>query len=224
MCPGLEWLEHSFGISSYSLIGYLEHFSEIREKKLLEAFAMYSENQSRRPLNPLLGVVFGLLLLGVGIFLGIDFQKAYTKAYTDPEAQCKIVSKSILEFQEGTDPTMYQTSFSLYVQPKNGQKAFEAKSNGHVQDVQEGDKSTVESFLNRYVVGKSYTCWYDPNAHSSVILNRSLDSPSAWFLPLAAFVAILLGSIMLIVSLVKVLRVFFLLLGFVGLLARRKQG
>jgi hypothetical protein len=176
------------------------------------------------PVDPL-GIPLSLLALGAGVLILILAGAAYQKAYLYPQAQCKVIAKSLKESQasgaNGNDITMYGTSFLLDVQPK-GQNAFEAQADGHVITSTSNDSSGAEAFLNRYTVNESYPCWYDPIAHSPVILDRSLDSFAAWTPFLAAFVFMFVGLIILIASVVKIIKIV-LLLGFIGLLIRHNQ-
>jgi hypothetical protein len=119
----------------------------------------------------LVGVPVVSFLLGGGIWSFTSSLESYTQLASYQPARCTILSKHLLT-QTLKDRQTYLPHFTFRVQTTRSQP-YQASGYG-VDLVYSDDRAWAQTVLDRYRIGKSSPCWYNPANPSQAVLTRDL--------------------------------------------------
>ena len=141
-------------------------------------------------------------LLGGGILGFTSSLGPYTQLASYAPALCTILTKQLLT-RTLKDRQTYLPNFTFRVQTTSGQH-YEASGYG-VDSAYSDDRAWAQAVIDRYSIGKSSPCWYNPANPPHAVLTRDLPIRS---LILSAFitgagVVFLLVVVLLVYSLGK---------------------
>jgi hypothetical protein len=170
--------------------------------------------QLRQRLSPralLAAIVLGFLAICL-VVLPLVKLYTYPLVFTYREGACTITSKELQTLGGGdADPT-YLAHFEYTVRTGDGRSAQANRYDwfdgagwfGSVFEQGSTDRASEQALLDRYAVGGSYRCWYQPQAPDQAVLTREVDwirlvDSNLLFAVIAFAVVLLLAALALIV-------------------------
>lgn len=118
------------------------------------------------------GVFFILFALPfLGFFLWHAWQDLRTYTAYRP-ATCTILSKQLLE-SSGEDGSTYKPEVEFEFVTEDGRTV---RTRGYdTWDVHSSGHDGQQALLDRYEIGKTYTCWYDPQVPTRAVITRRIS-------------------------------------------------
>jgi Protein of unknown function (DUF3592) len=131
----------------------------------------------------LIGISIEAFLLGSGLWGVISSLEQYTQLSHYAQGHCTILSWHVLT-NTLKNRTTYRPQFTYSVQTASGQH-YEAT--GYSVDTSySDDQAGLQAIIDRYALGKSYPCWYNPTDPSQAFLSRDLPTGSLTLFALTA--------------------------------------
>lgn len=129
-------------------------------------------------IGTLIFLVVGGVLAGIGFFGVIKPELEVNRSFV--ENQCTILGKRVESYEKRVRrnkttrrKTYYRPEF--HIQHEVAGQSYEARTWRIVQ-TSSTSKSSQEKILDRFEIGKTYPCWYDPKDPARVVLDKGLSA------------------------------------------------